>query len=67
MKERNLRLLLDLVKPPTTADAKIEVMAKSIAKRQQKMKEYARQVVESKVTFICSGPMGQSEMRQPRT
>ena len=41
MIERNLRLPLNLVKPPTAADAKSEVMAKSIVKRQQKMKEYA--------------------------
>jgi len=37
----NSHLPLGLLKPPPSADAKIEVMAKSIAKRQQKMKEYA--------------------------
>ena len=41
MMGNNLHLLLSLLKPPTSADAKIEVMAKSIVKRQQKMKEYA--------------------------
>ena len=66
MKERNLRLLLDLVKPPTTADAKSEVMAKSIVKRQQKMKEYADKWWRA-VIFICSVPMGQSEKPQSHT
>uniref|UniRef100_A0A8C4QXD9 Integrase catalytic domain-containing protein n=1 Tax=Eptatretus burgeri TaxID=7764 RepID=A0A8C4QXD9_EPTBU len=41
MKGRNLRLPLNLLKPPASAGAKIEVMAKPIVKRQQKMKEYA--------------------------
>ena len=64
---RNLRLPLNLFKPPTSADAKIEVMAKSIAKRQQKMEEYADKWWRAKSPSFCSGPMSQSETLQPRT